>query len=375
MTASPPASPAPASPPPARRGGILRLLATQAAIIVLLLLTLELIARLAGYGKRVQYFSRGELLWAPVPNQVAGNLMTNRRVTIDARGMRIVPGAPDDANRRQVLCLGNSVTFGFGVADTETYEAVLQRGLEARAPGRWRILNGGVIGYNMYFERLRLAQLTSLGVRPDLIVVGYCFNDVSTWPGEHYPAADREKVKASIVFKNRLRSIAVYNFLNDKFVTPELFAIRNKFLPGGIRFGPTAARTGSQPSAPSTAAPALPDTGWRADWLGYFGRQVGTTIAAARGAGAPVVAVVWPDPKHKNLPMRERFMDVCRANDVPFVDLQPLVEGRKLPYFDAIHPDAESFRVLVNEGILPFILSEGARRDSADTASAAAGGR
>jgi len=336
----------------------------QAVVLVGLVAGLELAARLAGFGDRPRYEPSGELLWAPIPGQTTRNHVTCRRVTIDERGLRRVPGADDGPGRLQVLTLGNSVTFGYGLDDSETYQALMQREMEAREPGRWRFLNGGVMGYNVYFERLRLKQLVSAGIRPDLVIVGYCFNDVPTWPGEHYPPADRARIVRSVRFKNLARSVGIYNFTVERLPTQQLFRFRNKFLPFGFGAGPQTGIPKPGPAADSSqAAPA--DTSWRSDWFRFYRGQVARTFATIDSLGIPAIAVIWPDPRHLGLRHHDTFEQVCRERGVPVVDMQPLVEGRTPAYFDPIHPEAETYRQLVDEAILPFFLEESARADSA----------
>src|SRR5262249_35805545 len=158
------------------------------------------------YGTRVQFDTSPSCLWTPRPGQVTRNNFTGRRVTIDANGLRLVPGAPAAA-ARTVLCLGNSVTFGYGLADSETYESQIQTRLDGRMPGRWRFLNAGVNGYNQYLVRRRLEELIARGIRPDLILLGFTFNEQREWPGEQTTPLEREKILKGVGMKNTLRNL------------------------------------------------------------------------------------------------------------------------------------------------------------------------
>lgn len=75
----------------------------------------------------------------------------------------------------RVLVLGDSYTFGWGVADVEPYpqraEALLrERGIDAE------VINAGVPGYNTEQEAFLLDELLPR-YRPDMVVVGYVMND------------------------------------------------------------------------------------------------------------------------------------------------------------------------------------------------------
>jgi len=78
---------------------------------------------------------------------------------------------------RRIVMLGDSITFGNGVAWNQTFSWILQENLNRAASGRsYEVLNLGVTGYNTAQE---LATLRELGLQfsPDLIVLNVCLND------------------------------------------------------------------------------------------------------------------------------------------------------------------------------------------------------
>ncbi len=95
-------------------------------------------------------------------------------VRINALGLR---GSDVSVAKRpgvtRVLCLGDSCTFG----GPHPYPEMLQALLDKAAPGRFEVLNGGVIGYSSlhgleWFER-ELARLD-----PDIVTIYYGWNDM-----------------------------------------------------------------------------------------------------------------------------------------------------------------------------------------------------
>ena len=80
-----------------------------------------------------------------------------------------------------VMFLGDSVTFGEGVYDEDTYAEQFER--LANASGKFdqpvHAMNFGVGGYNTAEEILLLKETMKAGVRPDFVVVGYNMNDAS----------------------------------------------------------------------------------------------------------------------------------------------------------------------------------------------------
>jgi lysophospholipase L1-like esterase len=104
-------------------------------------------------------------------------LQGETRVTINAHGLR----GPELRTRStqgetRILVLGDSVVFGTGVADDETFPAQLQRVLEERYQWRGEVLNGGAPGYNTAAEAAYL-RLRGPELAPDRILLGVCFND------------------------------------------------------------------------------------------------------------------------------------------------------------------------------------------------------
>lgn len=54
-------------------------------------------------------------------------------------------GGPLGASERVLLCLGDSLTAGYGLDESEAWPALLQRRLDRELPG-WKVVNAGVSG-------------------------------------------------------------------------------------------------------------------------------------------------------------------------------------------------------------------------------------
>jgi len=80
----------------------------------------------------------------------------------------------------RILVLGDSWTFGSGVAGGAAYPKALERLLEARIPGRrFEVINAGVSAYGTYHE-LAFFEKEGLMYSPDLVVLGFfAANDIN----------------------------------------------------------------------------------------------------------------------------------------------------------------------------------------------------
>ncbi len=101
-------------------------------------------------------------------------LRTNSRGMRDSR--EYAPGPHPGVVR--IVGIGDSGMFGWSVAQDQDYLAVLETNLSRRAGGpRYEVLNMAVPGYNT-FQEYELLRTRGLDLQPDIVVVGWCDNDV-----------------------------------------------------------------------------------------------------------------------------------------------------------------------------------------------------
>lgn len=95
-------------------------------------------------------------------------------VRVDETGFRGVHGAGvPAADSLVVFVLGDSQAFGFGVAEDETFSAVLPELLAPRRPGVGIVVvNGGVPGYGTA-DQLALLRARGPTIEPDVVVVQF----------------------------------------------------------------------------------------------------------------------------------------------------------------------------------------------------------
>lgn len=99
--------------------------------------------------------------------------------TTNSRGFRggevDIPKPP---GRIRIVALGDSVTFGFGVNDSDTFSQQLQQQLRTRRPGAdIDVVNLAVPGYDTRQE-VALLKRNLAELQPDVVLVGFYANDL-----------------------------------------------------------------------------------------------------------------------------------------------------------------------------------------------------
>jgi len=111
------------------------------------------------------------------------------RYRINDDGFRDRPRTPfPKSGVYRILVLGDSVTFGYGVPEDETFPQQLERAL-VQAGASVEVLNFGVNGYNPYTEAALFAD-RGAAYHPDLVLVQFCINDLAD-PTLHFDAQTR----------------------------------------------------------------------------------------------------------------------------------------------------------------------------------------
>ncbi|RKY17838.1 MAG: hypothetical protein DRQ55_14855 [Planctomycetota bacterium] len=149
--------------------------------LALSLLALEFGLRAAGYQARTPRWFDPELGWRFYPDQLvsmrAGGVDLGR-ATIDAHGYRApAHDPPRAAGALSIAAVGDSVTFGWPVADDETWPAQLEARLARQLDGRAvAVRNFGVPGWNTSNEE-RQYPLHVQPWGPDVVLLGFSLND------------------------------------------------------------------------------------------------------------------------------------------------------------------------------------------------------
>ena len=114
-----------------------------------------------------------------VPNSRAHLMRTD--VSINSQGLRGPEVAPRaEADVRRLVTMGDSLTFGWGVEEQDTYSRVLERMLNADGR-RYEVINAGVGNYNTSQEVAWFKE-RGLSYEPDEVILGFYINDAEPTP-------------------------------------------------------------------------------------------------------------------------------------------------------------------------------------------------
>jgi lysophospholipase L1-like esterase len=191
---------------------------------------LEFGLRCLSYHRSLVYERQGNLLFTPVPNQVYVEKISLTPSRINAFGLR---GGPVDTSsgKEVILCLGDSITYGYAVDEAHTYPALLQLALESRFPRRYTVLNGGVNGYPMAIEDQKFLHLWNRGLHPNVAIVGYSMNESLGHLVDSNQEIKRQFARRVWV-KNHLRSFALYNLVVENWARRYYSRMRHRLIPG-----------------------------------------------------------------------------------------------------------------------------------------------
>jgi lysophospholipase L1-like esterase len=200
-------------------------------LVPVLLLVVEFGLRCVSYDRALLYERQGDLLYTPIPSQEYVEKISLTHSRVNNYGLR---GGPIDLSGKQIiLCLGDSVTYGYGLDDQHTYPAELQKALDRVFPGRFAVLNAGVDAYPTPLMREKFLYLWNQGLHPDVAIVGYSFNEGGL--GRLVDGSDaktKDLFASRVRLKNRVRSIALYNLIVENWARASYNRMKKYMVPG-----------------------------------------------------------------------------------------------------------------------------------------------
>ena len=260
------------------------------------------------------------------------------------RGPPVGAGASEDGYR--IVALGDSCTFGKGVAESDTWPRQLERLLGEALPasGSVVVANMGVNGYSgATYERI--FREVGLGLEPDLVVVGFNLNDFpnAIRAVDEYVFGDRKARRLiSQDLRDALGRTAIYRWLRQAYYHSQ----RENDWEQAEAF------------ARGTKASNLNDDAW-SEQVSYLE----SIRDQASAIGAETAVFLFPYESQVYLgsfdtaPI-DRLRETCKDLGLPFVDLAEEFRRRARqsdPVHelflkgDRYHPNREGYRIVAGE--------------------------
>jgi len=242
------------------------------------------------------------------PGQMA--FTHDRPVLTSSLGIRDREIAPESApGTLRVLALGDSQTFGNGLALSDTWPKQLERMLQEVGVHSWEVVNAGIPGTDTWQHEILLGRLLN-ATNPHVVVLALYVNDV-------VPRHDPHSVDASVL-TNTWGKRLVYLLKRSSLVT---WSYSRLFLPWHAR------QLGRGSSAEEAVLAGRDDARAERGW-----RQVEHSLTAmkelcdARGVTLLVAILPRRDQVSGILPGRaynERARTVAKAHGIEVLDLLP----------------------------------------------------
>lgn len=159
--------------------------------LLLVGVALEISLRIAGYNPFGEFLNNEraifirpsnnpQRIYEATPNARGYGWETNISInSYGFRGREYSIAKPADTYR--IIVLGDSITFGNRLAPEENFPAVLEKLYESSGKVV-EVLNLGLGGYDTLQEVATLADI-GLQFQPDLVILGYCINDIGVASG------------------------------------------------------------------------------------------------------------------------------------------------------------------------------------------------
>jgi len=287
------------------------------------------------------------------PNQKA--FTHDKPLRINALGLRgdeVEISKPP--GRFRIVVMGDSITFGNGVRDDETYSVQLGRKLHEAGFRGAEVINAGIPGYDTWQEALLLEEVV-LSLSPDLILLAFYENDVSQRPKTVRPLIGERGESPRTGLAARLGDRWIFLLKRSRLLVLAWEAYqraRVRWLPSPAARVRIALLNGDH-YPPTEAAWGEVETSLR------------HMAALLKREGVPLATVVFPMPEQvwntgaSTAAYQGRLQEITRQIRVPTLDLLPAfrkaaAEGRHLYIYWDWHPAPEGHRAAA-EAIDNFI--------------------
>jgi len=244
---------------------------------------------------------------------------------------------PKPANRKRILVLGDSVTFGTSVRREEAYPARLEAALARQGDNQVEVINAGVSGYSP-FNQLQYYKTRGRALEPDIVVVGFCMNDVAN-PRLHWDNTGTAIAQIpDDAIPNELYASRLSRKRDSLLIRSVLYTtIKSRLFRNDATEKLPTFITGEDPNLSIQVLVDQDSQEWR--WLTSMYDQLRDELNAD---GAELIIVVFPleyqlDAGYPHLP-QQNLNEYCESRGIRCLDLLP--RFREDPFGDYYLQDA-----------------------------------
>lgn len=236
-------------------------------------------------------------------------------VTTGSDGFRITPGSSNATNSLCIIGLGDSVMFGWGVNDEETYFSGICRQLNTEQPGQpVKGINMSVPGYNTVME-VETLRAKGLRYNPGLVMIHFVENDL--W----------------------LPNFICTETPASELTSSHLLSAISRGLGGGLRTEPFASLVDSNDSVPAKYRNMVGEKAYLAAMkeLGVLSRQHGFKVVIITNWDAP--PFLWEAAKESGFPIIELGPTIeayCRNRAIKEYQGSVLTVSKRDPHYSAL---------------------------------------
>ena len=160
--------------------------------------------------------------------------LSHRKITICTNSLGYRNPEIGKKTKTRVLFLGDSITFGLGLNEEETFVRIIEK-LSENTPTPLETINAGVTGMGLQNE-LALLMETGIKIKPDIVVLDFYLNDFQPSPGVRLVKVP-PILKKSWLIQHLFRafSIIVFAWKKEKNIVDNyqfnkwFFALRKKY--------------------------------------------------------------------------------------------------------------------------------------------------
>jgi lysophospholipase L1-like esterase len=276
-------------------------------------------------------------------------------VRVNALGLRgpEVAAAPAPGTRR-LLVLGDSVVFGEGLAEEDTFPRLLERALAEAGAAPTEVLNGAAPGYNTEAELAYLREV-GLALAPDELVLGVSLNDFGPTPAL--------TPSGFLTVDPKARDRAPWPSNHSEFYVLLRWTIT--YARGGhwyqrvVRAGPAPPAAPAPPADAGAAfdrAIAVMHKRFYARPTGEGWERVQRALAGfrdlTRARGLPLTLIIFPERDQvedatPNLDPQRQWLALCTSLELRCLDLHPAFAAARdgSLFADTQHPNAAGLRI------------------------------